>query len=82
MPKKSLQPLEMASIRLYEGDRDTLASFYPSIGYNAAVREIVHRHCRLLKEKEARLHQPQQGATHDGPVIDLDGDTAPIAAHG
>lgn len=82
MPKKSLIPLEMVSIRLYEGDRDTLASFYPSVGHNAAIREIVHRHARLLKEKEARLQQPQQEQANDGSVIDLDGDDQPITVNG
>lgn len=55
MPKKSSLPLEMVSIRLYRGDRAVLQDFYAAdIGYNIAIREIVHRHCRKLLEIEAR----------------------------
>lgn len=74
MPRKSTLPLEMVSVRLYKGDPQILASFYPDIGYNAAVRELVHRHCRLLLEKEARLAQPTVETANDRDPDDAIGD--------
>lgn len=72
MPKKSSIPLEMVSIRLYRGDRTVLQDFYGAdIGYNIAVREIVHRHCRKLLEIEARsMPTPALGEAVDDGALD------------
>lgn len=81
MPKKSAIPLEIVTSRLYAGDKTTLQSFYPDIGYNTAIRELVHRHCRLLLEREARespqnLETPNDGT--DGHTFLLPGDSEPV----
>lgn len=54
MPKKSDLPLEFVGLRLVAGDKATLQEFYPTIGYNAAVRQIVHNHTKKLRERAAR----------------------------
>lgn len=61
MPKQTDLPLETISIRLYEGDKDVLRQFYPEIGYNAAIRELVHKHVAKLRERLNR----QQGYQSD-----------------
>lgn len=66
MPKQTDRPLVPVALRLYEGDKEVLARFYPEIGYNAAVRELVTKHVAKLKELESR-----QGLTHV-PAIDID----------
>jgi len=52
MPKDN--KLEARLVRFYEGDIDTIKRFYPRVGYNIVVRELVHTHCRSLIEAEAR----------------------------
>ena len=51
------------SLRLFTGDREKLLEFYPNLGYNAAIRQLVRRHIRALEarmaEKEPSLHQEQ-----------------------
>lgn len=55
MPKKLDKPVEMVSLKLFEGDRDTLKQFYPMpLGYNAAARQIIHHHCNKLRERASR----------------------------
>lgn len=55
MAEKPDIPLEKALISFYEGDVDTLKQFYPRpIGYNLAVRTIVHEHCKVLRERASR----------------------------
>lgn len=44
--RKSDRPLEVVTLRLYEGDRERMRDLYPSLGYNRAIREIIHKHLR------------------------------------
>ena len=53
MPRKR-EGLQKVSVRLYEGEKDELADFYPE-GHNWAIRNLVHAH--LKKLKELRNHQ-------------------------
>jgi len=48
------------SLRLYAGDKERLQAFYPRLGYNAAVRELVRRHVKAL---EARLEEQRELST-------------------
>lgn len=43
--------LEKVTLRLREGDTEELNKFYPNTGYNKAIRILVARHLRALKEK-------------------------------
>lgn len=42
---------EKVTVRLYKGDRDKLLMYFPSIGYNRALREIVRSFIRGVEEK-------------------------------
>jgi len=42
---------EKLSIRLYEGDKERLAAYYPELGYTKAIRELVHRTLRRMDER-------------------------------
>ena len=57
MPKKSAIPLRKETIRFFEGDTDTLQEFYPQIGFNRAIRELVSQHCKALRERQSRETQ-------------------------
>lgn len=67
MPKTTDRPLENVALRLYAGDKEVLKRFYPEIGYNAAIREIVTKHVAKLKELESR-----KGTSANVPAIDID----------
>lgn len=54
MPKKLDRPLEIITIKLFDGDRAALQNFYPGVGYNAVIRKLVDNHVRKLREREAR----------------------------
>ncbi len=46
------------SLRLYAGDKERLQTFYPRLGYNAAVRELVRRHIKALEAKLEAENSP------------------------
>ncbi len=50
---------EKITIRAFRGDKEKLASFFPGIGYNKAMRHIIHSCGKGLEEK-ARQRQPIQ----------------------
>lgn len=70
------QILEKVTIRLHEGDKEILQDFYPKIGYNKAIRHIIHKHCKTLEEiaqRKANNERPEQPADSDElPNIDPD----------
>lgn len=45
--------LEKVSLRLFEGDSARLASYYPRMGYQVAIRELVRAHLKKLDAKAA-----------------------------
>ncbi len=57
------------SLRLYAGDKEKLQSFYPRLGYNAAIRELVRRHTRAL---DAKLEEKQERAQVPNEPLDLE----------
>lgn len=63
------KPLEMVTVKLFEGDKETLKSFYPlPLGYNAAVRQIVHHHCNKLRERASREGVPSNVRLDDASL--------------
>jgi len=53
MPRPN-EDLEKVTIRLHRGDTKVLEQFYPSVGYNAAIRKLVRKHCRALEEQASQ----------------------------
>lgn len=73
MAKKLERPTKKLLTQPYVEDIDTLKEFYPPpIGVNMAIREIVHNHCKKLREKANRMEQ-----TH---VLDLELDITELTA--
>ena len=66
MPKASEVPLQKVTLNLVEGDKDLLASYYGNLGWSVAAREIIHRFCVKLREKDSQEVQSGTGK------IDLD----------
>lgn len=72
--KKLDRPTEKRLIAFFLGDVKTLVEFYPEIGYNAAVRALVHAHCNKLRERANR-----SGAQDERPEqFDLDLDVSAL----
>ena len=62
MPRKKIETLEKVTLNINRGDKDTLAAFYPKLGWSVAAREIILRHCKQLREAEnAELKQAEIG---------------------
>ncbi len=53
MPRPK-EDLEKVTIRLHRGDTKVLEQFYPNVGYNAAIRKLVRKHCRALQEQSSQ----------------------------
>lgn len=53
MPRPN-EDLEKKTIRLHRGDTGILEKFYPTMGYNAAIRKLVRKHCRALEERASQ----------------------------
>ena len=55
----------IVTIRLFAGDRERLQRFYPTMNYNNAIRQIVHRHLNSAEETYNRevieKHKPPTG---------------------
>lgn len=45
-------PATRRPVMLYDDDIELLRTEYSVVGYNAAVREIVHKHCEKLRRKQ------------------------------
>lgn len=57
MLRKSPIPLEVVTVKLFEGDRERLKELYPKVGYNRAIRQLIRKH---LDELEAEMDQRPQ----------------------
>jgi hypothetical protein len=75
MGKKLDLPTERALISFYQGDIATLKEFYSSHGYNMAVRELIHKHCKKLRERANR-------EANTNVQLDLDLDISELAGAG
>lgn len=54
MPRESGTALEKVTINLYDGDKDTLSSFYSTMGWSVAARRIIHKYCEVLRERDSQ----------------------------
>ncbi len=54
MPKETGIDLEKVTLNLYRGDKDILASFYSALGWSVAARNIIHKYCEILREKDSQ----------------------------
>ncbi len=54
MPRESGVDLEKVTFNLYNGDKDTLCSFYSTMGWSVAARRIIHKYCEVLREKDSQ----------------------------
>lgn len=45
------QRKRMVTIRIFEDDLETLRQFHPRSGHNMAIRHIVNKYCRKLREQ-------------------------------
>lgn len=48
----------IVTIRIYDGDRERLERFYPTLKYNRAIREIIKKHLDGLEETLNRSSPP------------------------
>ncbi len=48
--RKERLPLESTNIRLFAGDMERLCEYYPRVGANKVIRELVHQHLRSIEE--------------------------------
>jgi len=58
MPQKNNEDLVKVTIRLYDGDKEELDEFYPSLGHNRVIRDLVRKHIRLLRERISHRAEP------------------------
>ena len=72
MPRPT-ENLEKVTIRLFAGDAERLQAYFPTVGYNRAIRTHIHR---LLKHLDERT---QQAADTKGIDILNEGDINDIA---
>jgi hypothetical protein len=49
------KPFEKVNIRLYAGDAAEMQRLHPEVGYNRAIRDIVHRYLLAIKAREAHV---------------------------
>lgn len=71
MPRQD-QNLIKKTIRLYAGDTEELDGFYPTLGYNAVIRELVRRHLKRLRERTNRRLATIQKEDVPSGLIDLE----------
>lgn len=49
--RKERFPLQKVTVKLFEGDFRELGDLYPKSGANRIIREMVHRHIAVVKER-------------------------------
>ncbi len=54
MPKESGVDLEKVTINIHRGDKEVLASFYSALGWSVAARNIIHKYCEILRERDSQ----------------------------
>lgn len=62
--------LEKVTLNLYQGDRETLQSFYPRTPWSVVVREAIHDLCKRLRTRETLSEKED---TSEPPTVRLDG---------
>ena len=54
MARRRQEPLEKVTLNITEGDKETLANFYPALGWSVAARIILNKACNRLRELESQ----------------------------
>lgn len=52
------QETEKVTLRLFRGDKDKISQMFPEIGYNKAIRHIVHNFIRGIEERVNKTAAP------------------------
>lgn len=73
MASRSNRNLEKVTIRLNQGDSERLRAYYPNLGYNEAIRQLVEKHLRQLDERTQR--RVQSSVPTPNLEEDLNGDS-------
>jgi hypothetical protein len=60
MARRSSRDLEKITIRVNQGDSERLREYYPTLGYNEAIRRLVEHHLRQLDERTQRRVSTQE----------------------
>lgn len=56
MPKKLKRDTEKVTMRLFAGQKGSIESYYPNIGYSAVIRTLIDNHLNTL---EAQMPEKQ-----------------------
>jgi hypothetical protein len=81
VPKKLDLPTTKRTLNFFEGDCETLADYYPTLGWSAAVRQLVHIHAKKLRERASRSGaQSNERAELAELATDIDLDLGPADA--
>jgi len=67
----SKRETEKITIRAFKGDKEKLASMYPHIGYNKAMRHVIHSFIAGVEAKAQHMLASQQGPAPDAGNIDI-----------
>ena len=54
MSRHKDESLEKVTLRLFTGDIARIKEYYPNLGHNRAIREIISKHLRSLDEKTSQ----------------------------
>lgn len=59
MARKNPENLTRHSIKLFEGDLETLQAYYPTLGASHVLRILLRRHLKELRERNPTLEPIQ-----------------------
>lgn len=62
--------LEKVTIRLHAGDKSELDEFYPRSGHNRVIRNLVHQHIKMLREKLNQQRSTLDDDIEPGDITD------------
>ena len=53
MAREKSVPLEKVTLNLVLGDKEILQAYFPATGWTVQVRNVIHRYCNALREKDS-----------------------------
>jgi len=51
--RKERLPLEVVTVKLFQGEYSQLLTLYPKVGASKVIRELVHNHLKQINEAAA-----------------------------
>lgn len=69
MARKSERPLEKVTVRLHQGDKEALDSWYPHSGHNKVIRHLVASHLKQLEAEANKMQQPANKSNEANKLI-------------